>query len=361
MLQEIHEQPQTLARDLEKYLAPVALAETGLDDAALRSIRKMSIVASGSSRFAGLAGEFMLERLAQLPVKVDYASQYCYRAPLTSADELVVLPTQSGTTADTLHAARVARAQGARTLAICNVPGAPITRETDGVLYTHAGEEVAVAATKSFTAQLLALFALAFRSAEARSVISSGQAAGLRKAARGLPEQAAIALKNDPVAKQLAARFKDASSFMLLGRDVSFPIALEAALKMKETAYIAAEAFPTGEVKHGPTALIDDALPLLMVLTREPGDAASEERYRRSLGILQDLAKQSAKIVVLTNDDPREFEKAGHAVLTVPQTHHLLSPILEIIPLQLLAYHLAVARGVNVDTPRHLSKSVLTE
>jgi glutamine---fructose-6-phosphate transaminase (isomerizing) len=365
MLQEIHQQPATLRAGIEHYFSSAKRAQTfaefELSENEIRQIRRIRIVASGSSRFAGLYGEYVLERLAGIPVEVDYSSQYAYRDPVTEPGELTVLLTQSGTTADTIAAQQLARSRGAKTVVICNVRNAPITRDADGVIYTHAGEEVAVAATKSFTAQLLALFALSLYLGELRAAIPPDRSAAIRQELDSLPEMLASALQCEAACKTVAARFKDAVAWMILARDISYPIALETALKMKETSYIYAEGYPTGEVKHGPTALVDKTLPVFIILTRDVGDASSVLRYNKSRAVLQELKAKGTLAVAVVSDGDNEAAADCVATLPVPRCSPLLSPILEVIPAQLLAYHLAVARGVNMDKPRNLSKSVIVE
>jgi glucosamine--fructose-6-phosphate aminotransferase (isomerizing) len=365
MLREIYEQPQTLASGIEHYFASGLREETAaefrLNAAEIAAVRRIRIVASGSSRFAGLYGEYVLERLGGIPVEVDYSSQYCYREPVTEPGELTVLLTQSGTTADTILAQREAKAKGAKTVVICNVRNAPITQEADGVIYTHAGKEVAVAATKSFTGQLLALFALSLYFGELRGVIDTARMRALRGELDRLPANAETALRCRGSAQKAAQHFKSAVAWMILGRDISYPIALETALKLKETSYIYAEGYPTGEVKHGPTALADSHLPVFMIATRQPEEKMSVLRYEKSLAILGELAQRGTPAIATVTEGDTSLNKTCFATFPVPVTSSLLSPILEVIPAQLLAYELAVARGVNVDQPRNLSKSVIVE
>ena len=365
MLREIYDQPRAALNALANYLPTEGrentLRDVRLTETELREITKINIVASGASRHAGLGGEFMIERLARLPVEVDYASQYCYREPLTQANELTVLLSQSGTTADTIAAQREAKIHGAKTLAICNVLDAPITRESDGNIYTHAGEEISVAATKSFTAQLLALFVLAVHLGSVRRSLTAAETREYLHQVMMLPEKLEQTLACNEQCKAIAVAFQKFDDFMFLGRDVSFPIALEGALKLKETAYIHAEGFPTGEMKHGPSALVDGNLPVVMILTKDDADAASRLRYDKSFSVAKEIAARGTRMVALASHGDTEVQKLTPNVVTIPSLPPLLSPILEIVPLQLLAYHIAVLRGVNVDRPRNLSKSVTTE
>lgn len=365
MVREIYEQPQSLASGIEHYFSPgpreQTVAEFRLTATEIAAVRRIRIVASGSSRFAGLYGEYVLERLGGIPVEVDYSSQYCYREPVTEPGELTVLLTQSGTTADTILAQREAQAKGAKTVVICNVRNAPITQEANGIIYTHAGKEVAVAATKSFTGQLLALFALSLYFGDLRGAITPDRMKALRAELDRLPANAERALHCREAARKAALHFKDAVAWMILGRDISYPIALETALKLKETSYIYAEGYPTGEVKHGPTALADSHLPVFMIATRQPDEKMSILRYEKSVAILGELTAKGAPAIATVTEGDESLEKTCYATFPVPATSSLLSPILEVIPAQMLAYELAVARGVNVDQPRNLSKSVIVE
>jgi len=365
MLREIYDQPRAALNALANYL-PTEGRENTLRDVRLtaddlRAISKVNIVASGASRHAGLVGEFMIERLSSVPVEVDYASQYCYREPLTQPNELTVLLSQSGTTADTIAALREAKARGAKTLAICNVQGAPITRESDGNIYTHAGEEISVAATKSFTSQLLALFVLALHLGSERRSLTAAETREHLHQVMMLPEKIEHTLACNEQCKSIALAFQKFDDFMFLGRDASFPIALEGALKLKETAYIHAEGFPTGEMKHGPSALVDGNLPVVMILTKDDADAASRLRYSKSMSVAKEIAARGTKMIAIGCAGDEEVKRLTPNAITIPAMTPLLSTILEIIPLQLLAYHIAVLRGVDVDRPRNLSKSVTTE
>jgi glucosamine--fructose-6-phosphate aminotransferase (isomerizing) len=365
MLQEIHEQPDSLQRGIDHYFSPehrrITEQEFRLSARELECVRRIRIVASGSSRFAGLYGEYVLERIGGIPVEVDYSSQYAYRDPVTEPGELTVLLTQSGTTADTIAAQREAKKKGAQTIVICNVKNAPITKEADGVIYTHAGEEVAVAATKSFTAQLLALFALSLYFGELRGSLAKSRLSELLSQLHRLPQSVATVLKNEVLCSDIASQYREQPTWMILARDVSYPIALETALKFKETAYLFAEGFPTGEVKHGPTAIVDSSLPVWIVMTRYTQDAQSVLRYEKSLSILKELRSKGSPIVAVGNADDNVTADLSKSFIPVPDIDPLLSPIVEVIPSQLTAYFLAVARGKDVDNPRNLSKSVIVE
>jgi len=366
MLQEIHAQPHTAMEAVAQYLSPEnkskSIAGIALPEQQVMKLERVSIIASGTSRHAGMVGEFMLERLARLPAKVDFASQYCYRDPLTEEHELAVLLSQSGTTADTLSALRQAKSKNARTIAICNVQDAPLAREADGVLYTHAGIEISVAATKSFTAQLIALFALGVHLGHTRRSLSAQETRDHVNDLMALPEKIEAALACAESVESCAKEMMDAQSFLFLGRDISYPIALEGALKLKETSYIHAEGMPTGEMKHGPNAMVDEHLPVVMILTRDATDPQSTLRWEKSMTLLEEVAKRGVHITaVACKDDVSVVSKHAKKVFAIPAASTLLLPVLEIIPLQLLAYHIAVLKGVNVDRPRNLSKSVTVE
>jgi len=366
MLQEIYAQPEAAMEAVSHYLAPEnqgkTIAGIALDEKHLRKLERVVILASGTSRHAGMVGEFMIERLARLPVDVDFASQYCYRDPLPVAKGLAVLLSQSGTTADTLLALREAKIKGARTIAICNVEDAPLAREADGVLYTHAGTEIAVAATKSFTAQLTALFALGVHLGHTRRTLTAHETREHLDSLMQLPEKIETALGCSELIHKRATELKDAASFLFLGRDISYPIALEGALKLKETSYIHAEGMPTGEMKHGPNAMVDENLPVVMLLTRDAKDAGSNLRWEKSMALLEQVAARGVRVnAVACADDAEVVAKHAAGVFAVPSAPALLLPVLEIVPLQLLAYHIAVLRGMDVDKPRNLSKSVTVE
>lgn len=365
MVKEIYDQPKAVMDAIAHYLPPEGkqktLDEVQLSDEDIQSLRRIKIVASGASRHAGMAGEFMIERLARLPVEVDFASQYCYRDPLTEPGELTVLLSQSGTTADTIAALREAKSKGAKTISICNVKDAPMTKESDGTIYTHAGEEISIAATKSFTAQLVALFALAVHIGNVRRSLTAEETRRQLNELMALPQKVEAAVRTDSQTKSLAERLFAFDTFMYLGRDVSYPVALEGALKLKETSYIHAEGIPTGEMKHGPNALIDEELPVVMIATREEGDPDSKQRHEKSVSLMREIRQRKAFLLVIASEGDDASKECASEVIYIPRTTQLLSTILEIIPLQLLAYHIAVLRGVNVDKPRNLSKSVTRE
>jgi glucosamine--fructose-6-phosphate aminotransferase (isomerizing) len=363
MLKEIYEQPETVQRMLEhwvddsgRFIAPAGFPSPQ----ELRRLTKITIAASGSSRHAGLVGKFMLEKLAGVLVEVDFASQYCYRDPVVWPDELTILISQSGTTVDTLAALQEARRKGSKCLAICNVPDSPLTLGSDATLLTYAGEEVAVAATKSFTAQLTSLLLLSMHIAQCRQT-SAGVIEVLKKELKTLPATMERVLAIDKECRELAAKFAGATSFIVMGRNIDYPIALEGALKLKETSYIQAEGYPTGEIKHGPAALINEEMPIVIMATRDENDAGSMVRYERTVSNIHEFTERRIPVVAVISEGDREIVNDTACLLSLPSEPGLLQPILEVIPLQMLAYHIGALRGYDVDRPRNLSKSVLVE
>ncbi len=365
MLKEIHEQPRAVR---DTFLGRIS-AETGqtileqmdIQDGDFRSVRKINIAACGTSWHAALAGKFMIERLARVPVEVDYASEYRYRDPIISPQDLAVLITQSGETADTIAAQRESKQKGAKTLAICNVVGAMIAREASGTIYTHAGPEIGVASTKAFTAQLTALFVFAVHLGQVRGTISQDCAKQLLAELTTIPNKLESVLSADEEYEALARRYYRAQDFLFLGRGIHYPIALEGALKLKEISYIHAEGYPAGEMKHGPNALIDELLPVVILATRDTRDADSVQRYEKTVSNLKEVKARSGKVIAVATEGDEEIRESADHVLYVPEAPELLSPLLEIVPLQLLAYHIAVLRGCDVDQPRNLAKSVTVE
>ena len=302
----------------------------------------------------------MLERMVGLDVEVDFASQYCYRDPVVAAHELTIFPSQSGTTIDTITALQVARRKGACSLAICNVPDTPLTRLADATLLTHAGEEVAIAATKSFTTQLTALFLFAAHLAQVRSSVNSATSIAMG-ALRMLPELIEQALETDVPCLDFARQLHGYKDFIYMGRDIDYPIALEGALKLKEVSYIHAEGYPTGELKHGPTALVNEQLPVVVLATQDLHDSDSVLRYGKTLASIREFVERDIPVLAIVSQNDTAAERMAPRVLRVPEVPVLLQPIVEVIPLQFLAYHIAVLCGRNIDRPRHLSKSVLIE
>ena len=362
MLREIYEQPdavrQTLARHLDAT-GRVTLDRNPISNSEVLRLTRVVIAASGASRHAGMCGKIMIEELAGIPVDVEHASEYCYRRPITDGHTLLVAITQSGETADTVAALRVAHDAAIKTLSISNVVDSTIARESDGVLYTFAGKEVAIPATKSFTAQLTALYVLALYLASLRRTLSLHQVSQLVAELAELPAKMTAALENSDQQAEIIARsyFRD-QSFLFLGRGVHHPIALEGALKLKEISYIHAEGYPTGELRHGPTALVDESTPVVGIVTRDAEDSGSMLRYEKTLAVLEEVRARSNRQILVASEGDSAIASLGLPLLTVPQASELLLPILEIVPLQLLAYHIAILNNFDVDRPRNLVKSV---
>jgi glucosamine--fructose-6-phosphate aminotransferase (isomerizing) len=365
MLKEIYEQPRavrdtTLGR-VSLDSGKVFLDEMEITEADFRRARKINIAACGTSWHAGLAGKFMIERLARIPVEVDYASEWRYRDPIVSSEDITLLITQSGETADTIAAQREAKAKGSKTLAVCNVVGSMIAREASGTVYTHAGPEIGVASTKAFTAQLTALFLLALHIAEVRGEIEADQAKRYIEELTRMPAKLEALLSRDEECEDLAREFSRAQDFLFLGRGIHYPIALEGALKLKEISYIHAEGYPAGEMKHGPNALIDENLPVVVLATCDREDQNSVLRYEKTMSNIKEVSARSGTVIALASEGDEEIKESAEKVIYIPQAPELLQPILEAVPLQLLAYHIAVRRGCDVDQPRNLAKSVTVE
>jgi glucosamine--fructose-6-phosphate aminotransferase (isomerizing) len=303
----------------------------------------------------------MIERLARVNVEVDYGSEFRYRDPLVGKDTLTVVISQSGETADTLAAQREAKSKGSKTLAICNVVGSMITREAAGTLITHAGPEIGVASTKAFTSQLTALFLLAMYLGQQREVLDEATSRQLVQQLTHLPSQMEDILRQDHLYEDLAKVLFRSSDFLYLGRGIHFPIALEGALKLKEISYIHAEGYPAGEMKHGPNALIDENLHAVVLATRDFCSESSRLLYEKTLSNIQEVKAREGKVIAVACEGDGEVVKTADHVIPIPTTHELLLPILEVVPLQLLAYHIAVRRGCDVDQPRNLAKSVTVE
>jgi len=366
MLKEIFEQPRavrdTLLGRISQETGNIFLDEVNLTPDEFRSFRSIKIVACGTSWHAALAGKFMIEKLARIPVEVDYGSEFRYRDPILDESVLTVVISQSGETADTLAAQREAKSKGSRTLAICNVIGSMITREAVGTLMTHAGPEIGVASTKAFTAQLTAVSVLALHLAQLRRGADDPEVRALANEILRIPSKMETVLSHDSHYEELAKVLFRASDFLFLGRGVHYPIALEGALKLKEISYIHAEGYPAGEMKHGPNALIDESLPVVVLATRDSSSQESTLRYEKTLSNIQEVKARSGIVVaVACEQDREEVAKVAQHVIVVPETKELLLPLLEIIPLQLLAYHIAVRLGCDVDQPRNLAKSVTVE
>ncbi|MBN9616129.1 MAG: glutamine--fructose-6-phosphate aminotransferase [Acidobacteriales bacterium 59-55] len=400
MLKEINEQPRairdtTLGR-VSFDTGKVFLDNLDITPAEFKAASQITIAACGTSWHSGLAGKFMIERLARLPVDVDYASEYRYRDPIADPHAIGLLITQSGETADTIAAQRELISKGSKTLAICNVVGAAVTREAQGTITTNAGPEIGVASTKAFTAQLTALFILALHLGQVRGTISDAESLHLvtelskipgkldhmlnlnALGATGTSEGVAApvsASKSVPVperrsrarmplteqCEELARIFHTANDFLFLGRGIHYPIALEGALKLKEISYIHAEGYPAGEMKHGPNALIDESLPVVCIATKDPDDPSSVLKYEKTLSNIQEVTARSGRVIAIATEGDHEIGHLVEHTIYIPQAPELLLPILEVVPLQLLAYHIAVRRGCDVDQPRNLAKSVTVE
>jgi glucosamine--fructose-6-phosphate aminotransferase (isomerizing) len=366
MLKEIWEQPRavtdtTLGR-VSLDSGKVFLGEMKLSDKELAEAGSINIAACGTSWHAALTGKYMIERLARLPVDVDYASEYRYRNPIPDAKALGLLITQSGETADTLAAQREMKALGSKTVAICNVVDAMVAREAHGAIYTHAGPEIGVASTKAFTAQLTALFLLALKLGQLRGQLNQAQSVTLIEELSRIPGKIEEVLRSCTAqCEQLAKDFSTARDFLYLGRGIHFPIALEGALKLKEISYIHAEGYPAGEMKHGPNALIDETLPVVVLATRDESDPASKLRYEKTLSNIQEVTARSGRVIAIATEGDATIGRLVEHVIPIPPAIELLVPLIEIVPLQLLAYYIAVRRGCDVDQPRNLAKSVTVE
>jgi glutamine---fructose-6-phosphate transaminase (isomerizing) len=366
MLKEIYEQPRavrdtTLGR-VGQETGRIFLDEMDISPEEFANYRQLRIIACGTSWHAGLAGKFMIEKLARIPVEVDYGSEFRYRDPIVDGNTLTVVISQSGETADTLAAQREAKQKGSKTLAICNVVGSMITREAAGVVYTHAGPEIGVASTKAFTSQLTALFLLGMYLGQANGRLDESASGCLVRELLRIPGKLETVLAGDPQLEELARRLFRSTDFLFLGRGIHFPIALEGALKLKEISYIHAEGYPAGEMKHGPNALIDEKLPVVVLATRDPASQESRVLYEKTLSNIQEVKAREGIVVALVTQGDGEARKIGaDHIIEIPPSSELLSSILEITPLQLLAYHIAVRRGCDVDQPRNLAKSVTVE
>ena len=362
MLKEIFEQPwaiqETILGRMCESKGTVLLDELDMPESELRSIEQIVILACGTSWHAGLVGKFLVEHLARLHVDVDYGSEYRYRQPIVGNRTLAIVITQSGETADSLAALREAKSKGAKSIVICNVVGSTATRDADGTVYTHAGPEIGVASTKAFTSQLVALNLLALHLGRLRNTVDAAEAQRQIKALTQLPALIAHTLRCETTVTAVAKRFWRQPNFLYLGRGINYPIALEGALKLKEISYIHAEGYPAGEMKHGPIALIDENMPVVALLPSGP-------LFEKMMSNLQEAKTRGGGLIAVTDADPEAFTEAldseQDVLVPIPLTHPLLTPILMAIPLQLLAYHIAVLRGCDVDQPRNLAKSVTVE
>jgi glucosamine--fructose-6-phosphate aminotransferase (isomerizing) len=358
MLKEIMEQPNTLRETMRGRLLEeegnVQLGGLiGMDDE-LKQTERIIILGCGTSWHSGLIGEYMFEDMARIPTDVEYASEFRYRRPVVEPNTLTISISQSGETADTLHAMREAKQQGATTLGIVNAVGSTIPRETDAGIYLHAGAEIGVASTKAFTSQVVVLAMMTVHLGRLRGTLSESRGREIVRALKQLPEQVAEILKRDEEIKQLAEVYKDSRNALYLGRGYNFPAALEGALKLKEISYIHAEGYPAAEMKHGPIALIDQEMPVVVIAPRD-------SVYDKIRSNVEEVKARGGRVLgVVTEGDTELDQHLDHAI-RIPRTHEALSPILASVPLQLFAYYIAVLRGCNVDQPRNLAKSVTVE
>jgi glucosamine--fructose-6-phosphate aminotransferase (isomerizing) len=358
MLKEIHEQPQTILDTLRgRYsfeTGEADLPDLSLTSAQLVAAGKIWIVACGTSWHAGLVGKYLLEEMVKAPVQVDIASEFRYRDPLVEKDDLFITISQSGETADTLAAAREAKLKGARVMSIVNVVGSTLARESDGVIYTHCGPEIGVASTKAFTGQLTALYMLALHLGRVRGTLNANDGRIWLERVVALPTRVEHILKREAEIVAIAKRYYTKRNFLFLGRGINYPIALEGALKLKEISYIHAEGYAAGEMKHGPIALIDKDMPVVVLAPRD-------RLYEKTVSNLMEVKARNAPVIAFVSEGERDLGKAADAVFTIPDVPQLLTPILFVVALQLLAYHVAVLRGTDVDQPRNLAKSVTVE
>ena len=358
MLKEIYEQPRAIMDTLRGRLSydtgNVYLDEAGLSEDDVKGLKKIFIVACGTSWHAALVAKFMIEEIARLPVEVDVGSEFRYRNPLIDGKSLLIAITQSGETADTLAAMREAKSKGGKVFSVCNVVGSTAARESDGIIYTHAGPEIGVAATKTFTAQLVALYILAIYLGRARGLLSQAEGKNKLETLSQLPNLVEKILEDSDRIEEMARHYFQYTDFLYLGRGPNYPIALEGALKLKEISYIHAEGYPAGEMKHGPIALIDDKMPTVALITRN-------NVYDKVISNIMEVKARGGKVIAIATDGDEDISAKADDVVYLPQFDHLLTPVLLAIPLQLFAYHIAVLRGCDVDQPRNLAKSVTVE
>jgi len=358
MLKEIYEQPRSIRDCMRGRIYPqqgkVQLGGIKEYTEKLKNIDRIIIVACGTSWHAGLVGEYLIEEYARVPVEVEYASEFRYRNPIITEKDLVIAISQSGETADTMAAIELAKEKGATIFGICNVVGASIPRTTHAGVYTHAGPEIGVASTKAFTAQVTVLTLMAFYIAQQRGSITQSKLIEHLTELNTIPELVELALKSNDHIKEIAEKFKDSSNCLFLGRGSSFPVALEGALKLKEISYIHAEGYPAAEMKHGPIALIDDDMPVVFIATKDSS-------YEKVISNIQEVKARKGHVIAIVTEGDTQVKNMADFVIEIPQTDEAFVPLLATIPLQLLAYHIAVMRGCNVDQPRNLAKSVTVE
>jgi glutamine---fructose-6-phosphate transaminase (isomerizing) len=365
MLKEIYEQPRavrdTIMGRISQTTGRVYLDEMEISEAEFREFTSIKAVACGTSLHAAMAGKYMLEELARIPVEVDYASEFRYRDPILDDKTLVIAISQSGETADTLAAVRESKEKGAKILSICNVQGSMLMRESHGTILTHAGPEIGVASTKAFTSQMTVIYLLALYLAQQRGLIDEQESLEHVRALNSLPVKMETLLGCDDQIEKLGRELHRATDFLYLGRGINFPIALEGALKLKEISYIHAEGYPAGEMKHGPNALIDEELPVVVVATRDDTSTQSRLRFEKTLSNMVEVKSRDGKVIAIVTEGDNEAREVADHIIEVPKASDLISPILSVVPLQLLAYHIGVRRGCDVDQPRNLAKSVTVE
>ena len=356
MLKEIFEQPEAIENTMRGRLilkeGKIKLGGLNLSEEEIRNVKRIVITACGTSYYAGLIGEYLLEEFTQIPVEVEYASEFRYRNPILDKNVLAIVISQSGETADTLAAAREAKKKGAKVLGIVNVVGSTIAREVDGGIYTHVGPEIGVASTKAFSGQVMALILLALFLG--RKNITLQKRREIISAIEKLPHQIRKILKKDKEIIKLAKVYRNNSNFLFLGRGFNYPVALEGALKLKEISYIHAEGYPAAEMKHGPIALIDKNMPVVFIVQKD-------SVYEKVMSNIEEVRARKGQVIALATEGDKEVKKKVNHVIYIPQTLECLSPLLTVVPLQLLAYHIAVFRGCHVDQPRNLAKSVTVE
>ncbi|MBK9285566.1 MAG: glutamine--fructose-6-phosphate transaminase (isomerizing) [Sphingobacteriaceae bacterium] len=358
MLKEIYEQPRSVLDSMRGRLnaSKAEIKLGGIEDhiKKFEKARRIIFVACGTSWHAGLVGEYLMEELARIPVEVEYASEFRYRNPIINSDDIVIAISQSGETADTLAAIEMAKSRGATVLGICNVVGSSIARATHGGSYTHAGPEIGVASTKAFTAQVTVLTLMALEMAKVRGTLTESRFRSLLFEVEGIPAKIQEVLEMNDTIKEIAYKYKDCNNALYLGRGVSFPVALEGALKLKEISYIHAEGYPAAEMKHGPIALIDEEMPVFVIATKGLN-------YEKVVSNIQEVKARKGKIIAVVTKGDKEVKSMADYAVEIPETDELLVPLISVIPLQLLSYHIAVMRGCNVDQPRNLAKSVTVE
>jgi glutamine---fructose-6-phosphate transaminase (isomerizing) len=366
MLKEVYEQPDAIRQTIRQHIDPA----TGMvrpdrfpwTREEVAALRRVTIVASGASRHAGLCGKLMIEELAGIPVEVEHASEYGYRKQTNGRGSLVIAITQSGETADTTAAQRAAKENGMKTLSISNVVDSTISREADANFFTRAGKEIAIPATKSFTTQLTALYMLALYLAAQKATLSPTEVKAKVQALSTLPDLIEQSLdRYNAEAEAISADYYGDQTFVFLGRGVHYPIALEGALKLKEISYVHAEGYPTGEFRHGPTALITETLPVVAIVTYDGRDPESVVRYEKSLALIEEIRHISKRQILLASEGDETVRKMDVATFSLPHIEELLLPIMEVVPLQFLAYHIALRNGLDVDRPRNLVKSVTVD